>query len=38
MAKRVADKPRPLIPMNPTLESLRQAAKNCKACDPMRKP
>src|SRR5258707_13637263 len=32
VAKRV-DKPRPLIPMNPTLESLRQAAKNCKACD-----
>src|SRR5258707_14667445 len=31
VAKRV-DKPRPLIPMNPTLESLRQAAKNCKAC------
>ena len=32
VAKRV-DKPRPLIPMNPTLESLRQAAKNCRACD-----
>ena len=32
MAKRV-DKPRPLIPMNATLEELRQAAKNCKACD-----
>jgi uracil-DNA glycosylase len=32
VAKRV-DKPRPLIPMNPTLEQLRQAAKNCKACD-----
>jgi len=32
VAKRI-DKPRPLIPMNPTLESLRQAAKNCKACD-----
>jgi uracil-DNA glycosylase family protein len=32
VAKRI-DKPRPLIPMNATLESLRQAAKNCKACD-----
>ena len=32
VAKRV-DKPRPLIPMNATLEQLRQAAKNCKACD-----
>src|SRR6267143_2705932 len=32
VAKRV-DKPRPLMPMNPTLESLRQAAKNCRACD-----
>src|SRR5882762_11009349 len=32
VAKRI-DKPRPLIPMNPTLESLRQAAKNCRACD-----
>ena len=33
MAKRVIDEPRPLIPMNATLEQLRQAAKNCKACD-----
>lgn len=27
MVKRVIDKPRPLIPMNPTLEQLRQTAK-----------
>ena len=32
VAKRV-DKPRALIPMNATLEELREAAKNCKACD-----
>jgi uracil-DNA glycosylase len=33
MAKRVADKPRPLIPINPTLKQLQDAAKNCTACD-----
>jgi DNA polymerase len=33
MAKRVVDGRRPPIPKNPTLESLREAAKNCKACD-----
>ena len=33
MAKRVADKPRPQIPLNPTLEQLQKAAKNCQACD-----
>jgi uracil-DNA glycosylase len=33
MAKRVADKPRPSIPLNPTLEQLQKAAKNCRACD-----
>jgi uracil-DNA glycosylase len=33
MAKRVADKPRPLIPLNPTLKQLQEAAKDCTACD-----
>jgi uracil-DNA glycosylase len=33
MAKRVADKPRPSIPLNPTLKQLQDAAKNCTACD-----
>jgi hypothetical protein len=33
MAKRVADKPRPPIPLNPTLKQLQEAAKNCTACD-----
>src|SRR2546423_5652651 len=34
MAKRVADNaPRALIPLNRTLEEVRQEAKNCKACD-----
>jgi uracil-DNA glycosylase family protein len=33
MAKPPQDKPRPLIPMNRTLEEIRQDAKRCKACD-----
>lgn len=33
MAKRVSNPPRPLIPLNRTIEELRQDAKNCKACD-----
>ena len=33
MAKRVADKPRPSIPLNSTLKQLQEAAKNCEACN-----
>lgn len=33
MAKKIADKPRPLIPLNRTLDELRKDAKSCKACD-----
>jgi len=32
VAKRL-ERPRPMIPMNATLGSLREAAKNCKACE-----
>jgi hypothetical protein len=31
MAKKIVDRPRPLIPMNPTLEQLRQAAKELQS-------
>ena len=37
MAKRIADKPRSLIPMTRTLEELRRDARTCKACDLWRK-
>src|SRR5579864_580556 len=33
MAKKITDKPQPLIPPNHTIEELRKDAKNCKACD-----
>jgi DNA polymerase len=34
MVKRRPEKsPRPAIPLDPTLEKLRKAAQNCKACD-----
>lgn len=33
MARKIADKPRPLIPLNRTLDELRKDAKGCKACD-----
>src|ERR1700732_160667 len=33
MAKKIADKPRPLVLLNRTLEELRNDAKSCKACD-----
>ena len=34
MAKRISkSSPRPLIPLNPTLQQLREAAENCRACD-----
>jgi uracil-DNA glycosylase len=32
-AKKIADKPRPLISLNRTIEELRKDARSCKACD-----
>jgi uracil-DNA glycosylase len=33
MAKPPHDKPRPLLPLNRTLDQVRHEAKNCEACD-----